>query len=149
MPIVTQAGGGLGIFILALVLLLFRKKESRTAAILMFAGLTITYYLSDIIKDLVARPRPFLALADVKLIMKAKDFSFPSTHAMQAFMAACVLSNYFKRPVIFYSLAALVAVSRVCIGVHYPTDILAGALLGIVVGCILVKLAESFSTAQS
>jgi undecaprenyl-diphosphatase len=145
MPWVSRMGGGICIFIAALVLLCFKKKECRIAGIVLLAGLTVSYYLSDAIKGFIARPRPFTALADARILASAGGFAFPSTHAAQAFMAATVLSQYFKRYAIFFSLAVIVAFSRVYLGVHYVSDVAAGAALGIVIGYLLVTLQKKAS----
>ena len=108
------------------------------------AGGTIAYYIgSHGIKLLVARPRPFITLPDVQLLMTETSFSFPSNHATMAFMAAFLLSKEFRKyDLLFYSLAVIVAVSRVYIGVHYPLDVFAGSILGTLIGYFLYKVAK-------
>ena len=142
MPVVTFLGSGEFIFAVAIVLIILAKKrERRPAGILLLAGLTVDYYAVYLLKNWVAQPRPFITLANVHLVGAVeKGFSFPSGHAAVAFMAAVVLSTYFKRPVIFFGLAALVAVSRVYVGVHYPTDVLSGSALGALIGYALVRV---------
>jgi len=142
MPVITFLGSGEFIFAVAVILIILAgKKARRPAGILLLAGLTVDYYAVYFLKDWVARPRPFMTLANVHLVGAIdKSYSFPSGHATVAFMAAVILSKYFKRPVIFFGLAALVAVSRVYIGVHYPTDVLSGAALGSLIGYALVKV---------
>jgi undecaprenyl-diphosphatase len=142
MPAVTFLGSGEFIFAVAVILIIFAGKKDRSpAGILLLAGLTVNYYAVYFLKNWVARPRPFMTLANVYLAGAAeKSYSFPSGHAAAAFMAAVVLSKYFKRPFIFFGLAALVAASRVCIGVHYPTDVLSGAALGSLIGYALARI---------
>lgn len=139
MPLISEIGSGEGIFILSFLPLFLAKKEKKRAAILLWAGLSITYYIVYFLKSGVARPRPFMQLPDVRLLVTEKSFSFPSGHAVQAFMAATVASRYFRGGVLFFASAALVAFSRVYIGVHYVSDVLAGALIGILVGYGLAK----------
>lgn len=143
-PLVMFLGSGEFIFTVAIILIILaRKSEKRPAGLLLLAGLTIDYYAVYFLKDWIARPRPFMTLADAHLIGAAeKSYSFPSGHAAVAFMAAVILSKYFKRPVVFFGLAALVAVSRVYVGVHYPTDALSGAALGSLIGYALVRVSK-------
>lgn len=142
MPFVTLLGSGEFIFALAILLILiFRKKDKTIGGILILAGLTVSYYATSVIKDLVRRPRPFMSLADVNSLAAGKGFSFPSGHATIAFMAAFILSRYFKKPFWLFLLASLVAVSRVYLGVHYPIDVVAGSCLGLVLGYVLSILA--------
>jgi undecaprenyl-diphosphatase len=139
---VTWLGEGELIFIAALIIVLFLKKK-RISGMLLLAGSTVSYYAVSFLKEQVARPRPFTVLSDVHLVMKANGYSFPSGHATLSFMAAAVLSGCFKRyTAAFFSLAALVALSRVYLGVHYPSDVVSGAALGCFIGYSLVRLAD-------
>lgn len=144
MPLVSRLGGGELYFLVGFLLLFSKKRETKMLGIFLIAGLTISYYIVGFLKVFTARPRPFIALTNVILLGPAdKTPSFPSNHAVTAFMTAFLLASHFKKYILFYLLAAAVAFSRVYIGVHYPSDILAGAVVGIVIGWLLVKISSS------
>jgi undecaprenyl-diphosphatase len=136
MPFISELGTGEALFLIsALCYILRRKKDKGALAILLFAALTVTYYAVSSIKWAVGRPRPFTFMPDANLFAVEKGFSFPSNHAASAFMAATILSGFFGawRVGLFF-VAALVGYSRVYLGVHFLSDVLAGAIVGIVIG---------------
>jgi undecaprenyl-diphosphatase len=105
-------------------------------------AIALADWSSMAIKALVDRPRPALRYAEPKtLVPVPHDASFPSGHAATSFAAATMLSLAFPRFAPFlYVLAAAVAFSRVYVGVHYPLDVLGGALLGALVAIVLRTL---------
>ncbi len=107
----------------------------------LLAQLSITA-ATQFLKHLIGRPRPRFAHSDEFSLgpSLATGFdSFPSGHAANAFGAATVLAWFFPAVrVPLYLVAGLVAVSRVLRGSHFPTDVLAGAVLGVVIGSVVV-----------
>lgn len=137
---ITFLGDGGWFWIVLGVLLLFPKK-TRKAGITALLALAIGAIVTNLgLKNLVARPRPYDAIPSlVPLVARLKDFSFPSGHTCASFSCAVV---YFKMyPDIkgkgALILAVLIGLSRLYVGVHYPTDVLAGAAIG----CISAFLA--------
>lgn len=146
MSVISKISDGPILFAVSFVLLFSKKRELKLLGLIMLTGLTVSFYVVSGLKVLVARPRPFLVLTDVFLLAKDKSMSFPSGHAATSFMVATALAAYFKRyAAIFYSFAAAVAVSRVYMGVHYPSDVLAGAVIGCLIGWFLRTRGQVFT----
>ncbi|MCX5677678.1 MAG: phosphatase PAP2 family protein [Candidatus Omnitrophica bacterium] len=144
MPFFTRAGSGEFIFALAVLLAVFCKREKKLTGIFLLAGLTITYFAVEYLKNAAAIPRPFISLADARLLVpKSMGFSFPSGHATIAFMAATVMSGFFKKNrALWFTIAFLIAFSRIYVGMHYASDVIAGALIGIIAGYCIMKTAD-------
>jgi len=98
------------------------------------------------LKQAIKRDRPCDRFADViPQITPSDKFSLPSGHAAAAFVFATVLSHYYPALMLpAYTVACLIALARVFLGVHYPTDILAGAALGLISSVIGLNLLALF-----
>ena len=124
------------VVLLAIVGLVKGGRRMRVCLVMVALAVGIGDGLvSNTIKKAVDRPRPFVELDDVQLrVGRGGSASMPSSHAVNCFAAAMVAFIYYRRSWRFMMpLAAGVAVSRVYIGVHWPTDVLAGAALGFAV----------------
>jgi undecaprenyl-diphosphatase len=106
-----------------------------------FSGQLISYGL----KQWIGRERPSQVYASPKPLVHAPhDGSFPSGHATVSFACATILTFYAPRAAPgFFLLAAAIAWSRVYVGVHYPLDVLGGAVLGVAIATALRKLSAS------
>lgn len=128
--IITNLGSTIFWIIVIMFFWLRGKKEIslRLFFVLILDAITIT-----ILKWTFLRPRPFGTLQwgiDLDL-----GPSFPSGHSQMAFSGAVILSDYYKKySALFYLLSVLTALSRIFLGLHYPLDVLVGAINGIIVG---------------
>jgi membrane-associated phospholipid phosphatase len=134
-------------FFMIVMLSLLGGIDGRKTALFLVLSILIIAFLNTMLKDLIQRPRPEVS-ADRILVPQDKEFSFPSGHASIvagcAVTTAILFSNSERRKIIvcFVMLeAALVCLSRVYVGVHYPSDILGGILLGagISLGLIAIR----------
>ncbi len=135
-PAVTYLGES-GIFWILLSLLIIalgRKNGWRTTGCLMLAAMLLGLLLGEIaLKNIICRPRPVQEMPEISLLIPPPSgYSFPSGHSCASFAAATIIFLKDKRPgTAALALAALIAFSRVFLFVHYPTDVLAGSLLGV------------------
>ena len=104
--------------------------------------LSITVF--TIVKNIAHRPRPFEKYPDLSYLLAPPDrFSFPSGHTMTGFAVCTALSGIL--PLLFPALvltSVLIGLSRVYLGCHYPTDVIAGAILGSFIGKLSISLVE-------
>lgn len=146
MVFITTLGNAGGLWIIAALLMICSKKY-RTTGIMLAAGLLGSLIIGNLIlKPAVARLRPFQIKDGVELLIAAPhDFSFPSGHTLASVICATVLLlRERKLGYIALPLAILIAFSRLYLYVHFPTDVLAGAIIGIITGFASVKAVNRF-----
>ena len=139
--------GDYGILCIAVAVILLLIPKTRRLGNILAASLAIEFIINNgIIKNVVARTRPYYVIDELKLMIEEQpDFSFPSGHAgiTFAFAGAFLFSMIFGIPGLSESIkfkavtiavliyAELLAFSRLYVGVHYPTDVLGGIAIGL------------------
>ena len=120
---------------LFLLYLWFRKKEDKQLALFVLLTVLLGLGISAVIGIIYYHPRPFVLGLGTQLISHAPDNSFPSEHtvAMFSFALPFLFFKKYRSGTIFTILAAIVGFSRVFCGVHFPLDILGGALIALIV----------------
>lgn len=143
--IITEFGDGGILWICIGIMMLFTKK-TRTAGIVLLFALAFTSSLGVlIIKPAVCRLRPFVLTSfENVFIPHPGGFSFPSGHTVTSVAAAvCIYKADRRTGSVAIVLAALVAYSRMYFYVHYPTDVLAGLIIGMTSAMIMLRLSHS------
>ncbi len=134
LPFITMLGDAGIIWIVAAVVMLF-FKQTRKTGLTMGVALIIGLALGNgVLKNVVGRIRPYDVNTEVQLLVeRLSDKSFPSGHTLASFEAAGVLMICDRRRFGYaaLALAIVIAFSRLYLYVHYPTDVLAGIILGL------------------
>lgn len=130
---ITTLGNAGVIWIVLSVGLLIPKKTRRVGALALVSLLFSALIDNVILKNVVARTRPYEVIEGLtSLVGVQKDYSFPSGHTGSAFAAAVVMFLGLPKksgiPILVF--ACLMGLSRLYVGVHYPSDVLGGALIG-------------------
>lgn len=127
-------------------------KKTRSCGVSVLISYVLVYLIGHLgLKDLIARARPCQIDQTVELLVKRpSSYSCPSTHTAWAFAAATAIFMYFKKPgIVVYIIAALIGFSRMYLFVHFPTDVLFGAVLGIVLAVLTVKVQQMLLAKKS
>lgn len=125
------------------------RRKTRACGVAMLLALLFSLLVGNLtIKPLVARARPFKTYPELTSLIRQGGYSFPSAHAMSSFAAGFAFYLGMRKcgqpllGVLSLLLATGVAFSRIYVGVHYPSDVLCGALIGILLAIIAVRLTE-------
>jgi undecaprenyl-diphosphatase len=149
MPFITELGSSYFITATGLFLLIFNRKGLKALGLLTLSGVAISETVSTVLKGIFSRPRPFFMFKEMNLLChKSYTGSFPSGHTMLVFtMASLMASLYPRTGKVLFVLASVVGLSRVYVGAHFPTDVIAGAALGLLIGRIIAYVwKKNFST---
>jgi undecaprenyl-diphosphatase len=122
----------------ALILAYFGRYE---LAICILIAIAIEFVCVPVTKDITAMARPFVALNGIHAAYFPRDFSFPSGHAVGSFAvfsAWCFREKKHYVPLLGF--AALIGFSRIYIGVHFPFDVIAGTVIGLIIGFYVARL---------
>jgi membrane-associated phospholipid phosphatase len=132
-------------FALAVAVITYVLGERRFAIGFALGSLTLLL-LVTIIKAITDRARPFNLMLEARVVgWREAGLSFPSGHTTQTFFMMTLAALHFQLPLamaaVLYGVAALVGITRVYLGVHYPRDVMAGAILGIIWGTVVMLVA--------
>ncbi len=136
MPFITELHNIWWLYVIAILVSTYNHKE-RTTTFVVFVLLIVAVGLTDWInsiylKEIFTRPRPCHTLSDVHLLVPCgSGYSFPSSHAANNFAIIAFLVGVRGRYIPYISFFCVsVALSRIFVGVHYPSDVLGGGLVG-------------------
>lgn len=130
---ITHLGSATFSAILMFSLMFFGNREIKNIGVELFVVLAISQIIVHSLKKLLSRERPYKILEQLNTFgINLKDYSFPSGHTAASFSIATTMAlNIPKISIVVFLLASIVAISRIYLGVHYPTDVAAGIIIGL------------------
>lgn len=139
MPFVTELGSFVAMVAVCIIVILlsiiYKRPYIKRIAFLCLFSLLLADGIALILKHLILEPRPFVTLSNVHLLISENDpASFPSGHTTSTFAVLCVLIFKFRHEfwsVVLILFGIVIGFSRIYVGVHYPLDVLAGCILGV------------------
>lgn len=140
---ISRIGDGIFWYSLMLVLpLLYGSVGLKAAGVMMVVGL-LNLFIYKLCKRSISRERPFISLPPINLAGVPLDrYSFPSGHTQHAVGFSYTAVSFFPEMILWlYPVAFLVALSRPLLGLHYPSDVLTGAVLGLSVSSLVLAVA--------
>ena len=148
MPYITSGPIIIITYIISLALLLW-KGNKQLRWMVLFSIIILVFCdqsASTFIKKWICRPRPCAIMAEINLLVGCgAGWSMPSSHAVNVFGQAFFFSFFYKKYAgLLFLYAFLVAISRVFVGVHYPADIITGALLGGIIASVMALVFVKF-----
>lgn len=140
-PLLSRIGNAGAVWLTAAIFLGY-NRHTRSFALMLFFSMVLAHIISQILKPIIGRPRPFVQSPGVRLLIHTPGgYSCPSGHSASSFAAATVIwlfSSRFGTAALI--LAVLIAFSRVFLFVHYPSDTILGSLLGVLCAFIVIYL---------
>lgn len=129
--------GSLFVFLSSLIPMLFERKKLIPYALIIL----VAYFSAEFFKVVIQRPRP----EGLLLIAEQYNYSFPSSHASAAGAWANTMSGFYRKYAkTFWVFGLLVTFSRIYVGVHYPSDVIAGFVWGYIISWFILKHAKGF-----
>ncbi len=147
---ITSLADG-GIIWIALAILLLCIKKTRKCGFLMLISMFLGVIIGNgILKNLVARGRPCWVDPNIPLLIpNPKDYSFPSGHTLASLEASVMIFLHNKKwGTVCLIISMLIAFSRMYLFVHFPTDILGGAILGTIISISVYNIYENIKNKQ-
>ncbi|MDP3143243.1 MAG: phosphatase PAP2 family protein [Candidatus Omnitrophota bacterium] len=146
-PLITRSAEIVVFFPLCLLILIWDKKKGKRITMLLVIAYLLSRLSTLFLKHLTHRPRPFLIYPDLNVLGKAIFSAFPSGHVTLACAIAIVLGKKYRDwQWLMWIWIALVSVSRMYMGLHYPTDVMAGIVVGLTIGYITNFLERIYET---
>lgn len=121
----------------------FFIKKDKKLVLLMIAAFLVSSLTVIAVKDLVHRERPYQVLDVRQLIPEENNKSFPSNHAQLSFALSTIVFYFYRRTgLVLFLLSLLIGMGRIYVGVHYPSDVLGGAVIGVLFAVMILRVSK-------
>lgn len=129
--------------LLGLLILYFLFKKEKFIVLAMIATVVISTATAAMLKTIIARERPYQTLDVRQLVEEDDNRSFPSNHVQLSFALSAIVF-YFRRKfgLILFLLSLIIGIGRIYVGVHYPSDILGGAVIGVLLTILILGISK-------
>ena len=124
--------------IVMILLYLFGGQKAKSVAKRMFIVLVLVVIVSVLLKELILRPRPYTQLTGLIVLDPQTDYSFPSGHTIIATSMSYVLAKEYNKYILMI-IPVIVALTRLYMGVHYPSDVMGGFLIGLIIAYLVER----------
>lgn len=124
-----------GLFV-GILLYFFGGKKGKSVSKILILSLIVSYLIIQLIKLGVMRPRPYDTLSSLVVIGHEFDYSFPSGHTANMTVLSYILGKEYGHLKLFMIFPVIIAITRLYLGVHYPSDVIGGFIIGLILAYI-------------